>query len=393
MRKRVISIFLICVFVLSGCGSKDVEKDEHETQMASEEENVRYEIKELPVPDPLLSENTQGSDYIGDTFEGFVTDTTGAPAIYYSDISREDEEYYATITRYTLNDNMDWVTEELCENSLNEFVNNKFEQTNWQWCSLDDFKRGDDGNLYGIFIYAVKETAMLEGEETEVISYKYLLLQIDEENDVIFDVPLDDVIQVQSAAVRGGDDGSGEQWLTDYHIFEDGKVLLIGGNAGGASGFLVDGESGKLISELGNIVNGKKRFAYGESEVVFFSNGPNLFQVYGIPGLEQENMFGSLLDQEVIGKDWHFYVNTDIWQLYLCNITGIYKVENYQSSDVVDCLTKNTDLSEVFTEGAEIVCFLVGDEEDFYLCLQQTIEEEGAKIKQYRFVYGAKSES
>lgn len=390
MKKRVLSIFLICAFMLCGCGSKETQKDESETQMASEETDVRYEIKELPVPDPLLAENAQGSDYIGDGFEGFVADLAGLPAIYYSSISFEYEEYAATVSRYTLNEDMDWVSKELCENSLSEFLNNKYEQTNWKWCTLKRFKRGDDGNLYGIFVYAVKETVMLEGEETEVITQKYSLLQIDEENDTVFDVPLDEVIQVQKAAGRGEDNEGEADWLSDYHIFEDGKVLLIGGDAGGASGYLVDGESGQLLNELGNIVNGKKRFAYGESEVVFFSNGPNLFQVYGIPDMSEENTFGSLLDQEVIGKDWHFYMNPVTWELFLCNVTGVYKVENYQSSDVVDCLTVKTDMSEVFTDGAEVLDFLVGDEEDFYLCLQETTEEYDVETKQYRMLHGTK---
>lgn len=390
MKKRVFSIFLICVFALSGCGSKEADKDLPETKMASEEADVRYEIKELPVADPLLAENSGGSDYIGNDFEGFVADASGNPAIYYSDISFDDEQYYATITRYTISESMDWVSEELCENSLSEFLNNKYEQSGWQWCTLNNFKRGDDGNLYGIFIYAVKETVMLEGEETEVISQKYSLLEIDEENDTVFDVPLDGVIQVQSVAANGWDNKNETDWLSDYHIFEDGKVLLIGGNAGGSSGYLVDGESGQLLNELGNIANGKKRFVYGESEVVFFSNGPNLFQVYAIPDMNEENTFGSLLDQEVIGKDWHFYMNPDTWELFLCNVTGVYKAENYQSSDVVDCLTVKTDMSEVFTDGAEVLDFLVGDEEDFYLCLQETTEEYGVETKQYRMLHGTK---
>ena len=71
---------------------------------------------------------TSASDYLGASFEGFVADLQGKPAVYSSDFTLEDDEYNATISRWTLDEKGNWESDELCDVSLSEFLNNKYEQ-------------------------------------------------------------------------------------------------------------------------------------------------------------------------------------------------------------------------------------------------------------------------
>jgi hypothetical protein len=102
------------------------------------------------------------------------------------------------------------------------------------------------------------------------------------------------------------------------------------------------------------------------------------------------NTFGSKLSEDVMNKDWFFYMNPDTWELFMCNRSGVYKAANYQSSDDVEWLTEKTDMSEVENGSADILDFFVGAEDDFYICMMETTEEYGVKSRQYRMVYYGK---
>lgn len=84
--KRVLSIFMVCILVLSGCGSEETPRTKQEVTI--QEKKVRYKVEELSLPESLLTENAQGSDYIGDEFSGFTADLNGKPAVYYSDFTK-----------------------------------------------------------------------------------------------------------------------------------------------------------------------------------------------------------------------------------------------------------------------------------------------------------------
>lgn len=321
-------------------------------------------------------------------------------AIYYDTFSIEGEEYFATLTRWTLMETNDWKQEELCENSLSEFLNQKYEQIGWKWFKLNQFCRGDDGSLYGIFTYCVKEMAKGgEGEEsvdTEMETQRYSVLQIDEENDQIFEIPLADFVHTQEVRFRLEEDTASGIDFTDYHIFEDGNILLIYTESGGEYGKLVDGETGQTLQELGNIVNGRKRFAFGENELIFFSGENNQFRVLSIPDLTEDNVFGSQLSEEVTSKEWQYYTNPDTWELFLCNETGVYSAVSYLDSDEVSCLTDHTDLSQlssVAMDEEHILNFLVGEDTDFYICLTGPWESQeiGLEASQYRLIYYKKA--
>ncbi len=398
-KRRLLAVCLIASFVLCSCGKDDPVQEQNIT-ITDEEEDGRYEAVEIEMPDPLRPENAQGSDYAGDDFSGVVSDLQGRPAIYYDTFSIEGEEYFATLTRWTLMETNDWKQEELCENSLSEFLNQKYEQIGWKWFKLNQFCRGDDGSLYGIFTYCVKEMAKGgEGEEsvdTEMETQRYSVLQIDEENDQIFEIPLADFVHTQEVRFRLEEDTASGIDFTDYHIFEDGNILLIYTESGGEYGKLVDGETGQTLQELGNIVNGRKRFAFGENELIFFSGENNQFRVLSIPDLTEDNVFGSQLSEEVTSKEWQYYTNPDTWELFLCNETGVYSAVSYLDSDEVSCLTDHTDLSQlssVAMDEEHILNFLVGEDTDFYICLTGPWESQeiGLKASQYRLIYYKKA--
>ena len=390
MKRKMISIFLVCLLVLSGCGKEEATQ-EQDIVISNEEEGARYEKTELPLPDSLMLENVDGSDYIGNDFDGFVSDLQGRPALYYLTFTIESEEYLATITRWMLTeDGNDWIEEDLCENSLSEFLNQKHEQVEWKRFTIDQFRRGDDGSLYAIFTYMIKETIEENEEKTEMETQKYSVLQIDEENDRVFEIPLADFIYSAEERYRMDDDMPEGLDFTDYHIFEDGNLLFIYMESGGEYGKIIDGETGQTLTELGNIVNGRKSFTFGESEIIFFSNDIMQFQVLSTPELEEDNTFGAELGEDVLGKEWHYYMNPDTWELYLCNETGVYSAVSYADSDEVECLTTNTDLTdlEALSMGdGNILDFFVGQENDFYVCLIEQTEEYGRTTAQFRMLH------
>lgn len=388
MKKKFLGILIACVMVLSACGKEAPESEKQSLQV--EEEGTRYTVEELSLPDPLISENSEGSDYVGDDFSGFVSDLQGKPAVYYSNFSIENEEYYASVTRWSLDEDKNWVSEDLCENSLSEFMNQKYEQVSWGRCSIHDFKRGDDGSLYALFSYYVKQDVVVEEENTEMIAEKYSVLQMDEENDSLYEIPLE--IAPAPQQEKGFNWEADVEWIGDYHAFEDGNILMITSDSGGGYGYLIDGENGQVSEEIGNIITGKRRFAFGENEVVFFSKNSNRFEVLGIPDLQTYNTFGSGLSEDVLGKDWYFYMNPDTWELFMCNTSGIYKAANYQSSDEVECLTEKTNMDELANSDLDILDFFAGPEENFYICMVQTTEEYGVEERQYRIVEYRKEE-
>lgn len=388
MRKRIAGIVLICMMVLSACGGEKTEEKKQSIQV--EEKQTRYELKELSLPESLMTENAQGSDYIGDDFSGFVCDLQGGPAIYYSNFSIENDEYNASITRWSLDEKKNWESEELCEYSLSEFLNQKYEQVSWIRCRLQDFRRGDNGSLYAVFVYYVKQDVVVEEETTEMIAEKYSVLEIDEENDSLYEIPLE--IGPPPKQDRGGEWETAVEWISDYHVFEDGSVLILSSDNGGNYGYLIDGESGQVSEEVGNIVTGKRRFAFGESEILFFSKNSNCFEVLGMPDLQKDNTFGSELGEDVLGKDWYFYVNSDTWEAFMCNTSGVYKAVNYQNSDEVECLTEKTDMDELSNGNSDILDFFVGPEEEFYICMVETVEEYGVEERQFRIVEYEKEE-
>ncbi len=388
MRKRIAGIVLICMMILSACGEEKPEEGKQSIQV--EEKEAAYEVKELSLPESLMTENAQGSDYIGDDFSGFVSDLQGGPAIYYSDFTIENEEYTASITRCALDENKNWESEELCEYSVSEFLNQKYEQVSWVRCRIQDFRRGDNGSLYAIFVYYVKEDVVVEEETKEMMAEKYSVLEIDEENDSLYEIPLE--IGPPPQEIRGDDWETSVEWISDYHVFEDGSILIISSDNGGNFGYLIDGESGQVSEEVGNIVTGKRRFAFGESEIMFFSNNSNCFEVLSMPDLKKDNTFGSALGEDVLGKDWYFYVNQDTWEAFMCNTGGVYKAVSYQNSDEVECLTERTNMDDLSDGNANILDFFVGPEEEFYICMVETIEEYGVEQRQFRIVEYEKEE-
>lgn len=386
MKTKLLCLLLGSAIIFSGCGKHEETQTTKEI-VVTEKTEATYDKIELPIPDFLMTENLMGSDYIGDSFEGFVADLGGKPAMYYCTFTREYEEYTAIITRCQLNEENDWETDYLCEESLSRYFNNKFEQNEWTVCSLSSFRRGDNGSLYGIFTYYMKETVVEEDQEKEQIVPKYSLLELDEENDSVFEIPLLDLVG------KPVERGFGNTWendiplISNYHVFEDGNVLIISDDNGGGMASLVDGESGKEIQNLGNIISGKTRFSFGESEIIMYSKAENMFQVLNIPDMELQNQFGASLTEEERSKDWYFYVDSDTWELYLFNKEGVYLVSNYQDGDTVELLTKGVDLSDL-TEGTSTVLdFFVDGEGGFYVCMMETTKEYEVESKSYRMLH------
>ena len=387
MRRKLISIALACALVLGGCGNSETEKKE-QTDVSKVKEEVRYESNEMSLPDLLQTENASNMDYLGNSFDGFVADLQGKPAVYSSDITLEDEEYNAAINRWTLDEKGNWETDQLCDVSLSEFLNNRYEQKEWMRCKIQNFRRGDNGNLYAIFVYYEKADIEVNGEVTDGVAEKYSILEMDEENDSVYEIPLEVAPQVREDFGRR--DSVEVDWITDYHIYEDGNILLICGESGGGYGYYIDGETGKILNDLGSVISSKTRFAYGESEMMYYSKALKSFEVLSIPDLEEQNKFGENLRGDVLGKDWYFYMDPDTWQLYMFNGESVYRVPNYQSGQEIDSITSATTFDNLAEGRATVMDFFVGENEDIYICLVETTEEYGMESSTYRMVHYTK---
>lgn len=387
MRRKLISIALACAVVLGGCGNSETEKKE-QTDVSKVKEEVRYESNEMSLPDLLQTENASNMDYLGNSFDGFVADLQGKPAVYSSDITLEDEEYNAAINRWTLDEKGNWETDQLCDVSLSEFLNNRYEQKEWMRCKIQNFRRGDNGNLYAIFVYYEKADIEVNGEVTDGVAEKYSILEMDEENDSVYEIPLEVAPQVREDFGRR--DSVEVDWITDYHIYEDGNILLICGESGGGYGYYIDGETGKILNDLGSVISSKTRFAYGESEMMYYSKALKSFEVLSIPDLEEQNKFGENLGEDVLGKDWYFYMDPDTWQLYMFNGESVYRVPNYQSGQEIDSITSATTFDNLAEGRATVMDFFVGENEDIYICLVEATEEYGMESSTYRMVHYTK---
>lgn len=387
MRRKLISIALACALVLGGCGNSETEKKE-QTDVSKVKEEVRYESNEMSLPDLLQTENASNMDYLGNSFDGFVADLQGKPAVYSSDITLEDEEYNAAINRWTLDEKGNWETDQLCDVSLSEFLNNRYEQKEWMRCKIQNFRRGDNGNLYAIFVYYEKADIEVNGEVTDGVAEKYSILEMDEENDSVYEIPLEVAPQVREDFGRR--DSVEVDWITDYHIYEDGNILLICGESGGGYGYYIDGETGKILNDLGSVISSKTRFAYGESEMMYYSKALKSFEVLNIPDLEEQNKFGENLGEDVLGKEWYFYMDPDTWQLYMFNGESVYRVPNYQSGQEIDSITSATTFDNLAEGRATVMDFFVGENEDIYICLVETTEEYGMESSTYRMVHYTK---
>ena len=171
MKRRLLSICLMCILVLSGCGKGETE--EQDIQIPAEPENTKYKMEELILPDFFSAQEEEHEfEYEEEKdalFDGFVSDLQGKPAVYASSFTLEEEEYLADIARWTLKENKDWKEDHLCQNSLSEFLNLKYEQEHWTRFTLDQFRRGDDGSLYGIFCYYIEGKSEVDGEMVEMV--------------------------------------------------------------------------------------------------------------------------------------------------------------------------------------------------------------------------------
>ena len=77
----------------------------------------------------------------------------------------------------------------------------------------------------------------------------------------------------------------------------------------------------------------------------------------GIPDLEEQNKFGSSLGDDVLGKEWYFYMNPDDWKLYLFNGDTVYQAANYQNSEELEPLTSAATFDDLAQGQATVMDF------------------------------------
>lgn len=386
MRRRFLCMALICAMAFTACGEEETSNN---TQIVKQEENeIKYELIQVTLPDAFAPDNMVNSfgEPTANNNVGFVADVQGNPAVYQCNMSFEGEEYNTSITRYTLNaKGKDWETEDLCNESLSKFLNAQYEKKEWKRCEISDFKRGDNGNLYCVFTYYVPE----EEDGEEVMMPYVSILEVDEDNDKLFEIPLQDIkFQSQKDRRPGADWQQQMSLLADYHAMEDGQILVT---LDSMQSILVDGESGKTLAEVGSLMSERKANAYGEGEMIFYSSADNAFEVVDIENGEKENEFGKSLGDDELAKDWNLFMNADTWELYAFNGSQIYKTTSYQDADEFETLTGDADMAEVVGMGT-VLDFFVDEEEGFYIITREMGMTDEAQVSDYKIMHLKKVE-
>ncbi|MCR5798294.1 MAG: hypothetical protein K6G63_10305 [Eubacterium sp.] len=394
---RVLSACLVGVMLISSSAcTKKEEKKIEPIEMPKQEEKVLYQKEDLEIPDALDAEFSYDGTYTGNDFSGFVADLQGNPAVYSAKVNREGEEYTASISRFTLKENKkSWKSEDLCENALSKFMTNKKEQYPWTKFTISQFRRGDNGTLYCVFTYYMKEDKETKGKKlTEVVPY-VSILELGEDSDTVneillpgFDTKGDGLVM---AGQRRRDELGNQNIISDYHVFEDGNILLIKEESGVFSGTLVDGESGQTIENIGVLVTQRKRVGFLESEYIYLSPETKKFQVASIPDKEVLNEMGDNIDEAVMDADWFYSVNPNTWALYFYSPAGIYRSDSYQTDKD---LTLVTEVEEESVGGeVQLLDFFAADDEDFYLCYVETKQEYREITRTYNITRYSKTDS
>ncbi len=358
--RRIVSMMCVTVLVLTGCsGISTADSEPTATPSTAATYTEEYFVT---VPDELLDE-TQGTLLSTE----LLCNQEGEPAIYqmltgYDD---SDDEYYAQICEYTLNSAGDWETEEYFRKPLSKLLRNKDEEVDMPYIS-----RGDDGNLYALLQIGGEDDSF-RGFEDEEKDISYSLLVLDENTNKLQEIELDMV-------VKSGEeekDYASEYSVTDMHISEDGTLMIV---FDGSKAMWFDSATGARTSLCESISDSAfgKDVGYGESEIIYYSTSAKKFRVLDAETLSLAGDFGDDISEEDMAYQWYFYADTQVWQMYAFNLSGLYRISDFGSRASTTAISSSGNFDDL--SDATIYDVMVGDDEALYVFLGRTDTESAS---------------
>lgn len=367
-RKSVIFLAGCCLsaVLLSGCGGQTQE----ETTVGQTENMADYgEGDFIPIPD-----------------EGFISSSgmletgslerarNGNPAMYISEQGMDlDGDYYYQITEYTLDKKGNWERRDICPNSLTKRLIRK--KSAWIY-SIPYVIRGDDGELYALLQMDWYEQDGSDTDEDGTPTTQYSVLRLDEEKDALNEVSL----RLEDSSLEGL--VISPDTLTKFHVLEDGTLFFAFGKRAVVQ---FDGDTGTPVAVSENVPDDAfvQNVCYGEKEFIFYSTTDKMLQVLDLDTLTITKTFGEEIEESDRKKEWHFDSNTENWDMYGFNLSGLYAIKQ---------MGKNASLQKISRDGVfdtleDVTVFdiLVDDEQNLYVLLRRQQQDTNAVNADWEF--------
>lgn len=355
--KQIVAMVCLLALVLTGCGSNTGEGSEPtstpSTAKTYTEESFVLLPEECIEEDTVLTQNLQ-------------TNQQGEPALYQiTETYDENDEAYAAIMEYTLTADGNWQTKERFRKALTNRLEDEPMETN-----ISHITRGDDGNLYALLqIGEIDDTyGMPLGEESEEDPVSYSVLIFDENQNTFQEVKLQTTAEMDGQEL----DLASEYEVTNFHVKEDGTLFLV---FNGTIAMWFDPTGGTQTNFCDSISDSAfvKNVGYGESEIVYYSTSRAKFGVLDADSLTLSAEIGDDIPEENRKYEWYFDTDTESWQMYAFNQSGLYLLSDFGKKASTVALSTTGSFDSL--EDADVYDILVGGNEELYLLLRRKGED------------------
>lgn len=359
--KKSISIMFLAGFigmVLTGCK----EGKQENTVVSTQPETTKYEETDFAIlPDDSII-----------TPEGMLTinslqrDREDRVAMYVPEMGTEDGENYQQVTEYALDKNGDWERKNICEKSLTKRV---IKQGGSWIISIPYVIRGDDGELYALL---QMESPVLADEEPEAddgespSSVQYSVLQLDEEQDQFYEVPL----RLEDRSLSEVDTSA--EMLKKFHVLEDGTLFFVFGNR---TAVRFDADSGAPVAVCENVPDNalSQNVCYGDKQFVFYSLSNKLLNILDLDTMTVTNTFGEDMPEDARKKDWCFDTHTNDWNMFGFNTSGLYNIRPTGKNVSMRKLSRDGSFDAL--ADATIYDIHVDEENNIYILIRKKSED------------------
>lgn len=349
--KKIVSVLCMSALLLAGCGEKAAPPVESTATPEPVAKYTETDFTALPDEGFVLRDNL--------TVTSIERNMEGKPTMYCMESGMDDTENpYAQVLQYTLEGDQGWEMEVIGQKSLAKRVRQaaKAGATSFQ---MPFIHRGDDGNLYGLLKVA-------KGEDEGAASYEYSMLQLEEEEDNFYEVPLE-----MKASAEGGTDYSKDE-IIKFHVMEDGTPMVV---FRGGTMLQFDSDSGAQTNVCSPVPDYamERNVGYGDQEFIYYSATENLFGVLDKDSLTVTGTFGKEIEEEDRGREWCFDTSTEEWQMYAFNTSGLYRISKSANRASATRMSSEGDFASL--ADATVYDVQVDSQENVYLLIRREAEE------------------
>lgn len=370
MKKWFVGI-LLSVLLLNACGQEKAEVTEEIRVNDTKVQYVQSDYLNLP------NENFYRNDEL--RISSIERNPEGKPAVYLLETGLDsEEELYAMIYEYSLNEKGEWIEKIIGQESLSK----RYQKVGDSSFKMPYILRGDDGNLYALLQVG---TALSDDERD--LTYEYFVLQINEDADEFYEVPL------QLSAADGSAKDYTQDRISTFHILEDGTPLLV---FNGGTLIRFDMDSGDQISVSSSVPDNAlmKNVGFGENQLFYYSSSEKLLGKLDLDTMEVLGHFGDNIEEDYRAKNWFFDINMDNWKMYAFNTSGIYRIVESGKKAAISSLSIDGAFTALEND-ITIFDVLVDEKENVYLLVREEDKEESFGFhKSYHFgIYKYSSEA